>query len=205
MQLQEESIAELRKHREALERAVARGSSGKWALRLWSKFIRCRDGGGCINCGSLKRVQAHHIVRKTLYPWGALETGNGISLCGDCHRKIHAQFNGRPDLALPLGAEQGDDQDEWSYLFGLLHDDARNRGIPEDEFYYFGDHMLRFFVKCQGYEAMLALVMSGRISRIRFAHEIWRSMPQQLYTNFITQLVQLNFPHVKRAQHEGIA
>ena len=187
------AIAEIRKHRDALARAIERGCSGRWMLRLWSKFIRCRDGGCCVNCGGFERVQAHHIIRKVLYPWGALETGNGISLCWDCHRKIHAQFNGRPDLALPLGAEQGDDQDEWAYLFGLLNDDACSRGLPADEFYYVEDHMLKFFVRCQGYEELLELVAEGSITRIRCAHEIWRAMPEQFYANFVSELIRLNF------------
>jgi hypothetical protein len=186
-------IAEIRKQRDALARGRERGVSEKWALRLWSKFIRCRDGGACVSCGNLERVQAHHIVRKVLYPWGALETGNGISLCWGCHRKIHAQFNRRPDLGLPLGAEQGDDQDEWAYLFGLLLDDARSRGLPQDEFYYLGDQMLHLFVRFQGYKELLDAVAKGAMTRIRFAHEIWRPMPEAFYTNFASELLRLNF------------
>ena len=58
----------------------------------------------------------------------AFETGNGITLCRECHGRVHAEFNGRPDLNLPLGAEQGDDQGEWAFLFGLLRNDAIRRG-----------------------------------------------------------------------------
>lgn len=192
------AIADIRKHRDSLVRAIARGRSDKWVLRLWSRFIRRRDGGCCINCRSPKRVQAHHVVRKALYPWGAFETGNGISLCWDCHRKIHAQFNARPDFTLPIGAEEGDDQDEWAYLFGLLHEDACTRGLPEDEFYYIGDHMLMFFVRCQGYEELLELVAEGTMTRIRCAHEIWRTMPEAFYTNFVSELVLANLSSQKR-------
>jgi len=181
--------SELYKLRDALRKAVERDRSRKWQLCLWSKFIRARDGGCCVNCGSTQRVQAHHIVRKVLYAQGALETGNGISLCWPCHKQIHAQFNRRPNLSLPLGAEQGDDQDEWSYLFGLLNDDALKRGLPEDEFYYLSDHMLIFFVRGQGYERLLELVADGSLSRIRFAHEIWRNMPESFYSKFMSELV----------------
>jgi len=62
---------------------------------------------------------------------------------------VHAEFNRRPDLSVPLDAEKGDDQDEWAYLFGRLLDDAKNRGLDQDEFYFIDDHMLRFFVKVQ--------------------------------------------------------
>lgn len=185
-------ITEIQRRRDSLTRAIARGRSSKWTLRLWSQFIRCRDKYCCINCSSPDRVQAHHVVRKSLYPWGAFETGNGISLCANCHKKIHAEFNGRPDISLPIGAEQGDDQDEWAYLFGLLHDDASTRGLPADEFYFIGNHMLMFFIRCQGYEELLELVEEGAITRIRCAHEIWRSMPETFYTNLASELFQLN-------------
>ncbi|MGY0794102.1 HNH endonuclease [Azospirillum argentinense] len=147
-------------------------------------------------CESHERIQAHHIIRKTLYPWGALELGNGITLCPECHRRVHAEFNGRPDLSLPLGAEQGDDQGEWAFLFGLLLDDAGRRGLPEDEFYYIDDHMLEFSVGFQGYDDLRESVRQGDMSRIRFAHEIWRAMPETFYTNFASELIRLNFGEV---------
>ncbi|WP_293194618.1 HNH endonuclease [Ottowia sp.] len=182
----------IQKHRLVLATAIARNRSRTWILRSWSRFIKARDLFRCVCCESPRRIQAHHIIRKTLYPWGVFEIGNGITLCHECHRRVHAEFNGRPDLTLPLGAEQGDDQDEWSFLFGLLRDDAVQRGLDEDEFYHLGDHMLRFFVRCQGYDALHEWVMHGEMSRIRFAHEIWRSMPEAWYTNFGSQVVRLN-------------
>ncbi|MCE8027699.1 HNH endonuclease [Halomonas daqingensis] len=192
------TISELYKLRGSLNRAIERDRSKKWQLSLWSKFVRFRDGGCCVNCGSAQRVQAHHIIRKVLYPHGALETGNGISLCWPCHKQIHAEFNRRPNLSLPLGAEQGDDQDEWSYLFGLLKDDAQKRGLTQDEFYHLNDQMLAFFVSVQGYEQLLELVVEGTMSRIRFAHEVWRIMPEPFYSNFISEFVRLNISSIGR-------
>lgn len=192
------TVSELYKIRGDLNKAIERNRSKKWQLSLWSKLVRSRDGGCCVNCGSAQRVQAHHIVRKVLYPPGALETGNGISLCWPCHKHIHAEFNRRPNLSIPLGAEQGDDQDEWSYLFGLLKDDAHKRGLPEDDFYYLNDRMLIFFVRVQGYEKLLESVVEGSMSRIRFAHEVWRSMPESFYSDFVSELVRLNLPLIRR-------
>lgn len=154
-------LLDIRRSKQALTVAIERNRSEKWILRLWSRFIKIRDGYRCVCCESKEKVQAHHIVRKTLYPWGAFEIGNGISLCHVCHGRVHAQFNGRPDWLLPLGAEQGDDQDEWAFLFGLLLDDARSRSLDQDEFYYVGDHMLKFFMQCQGYEDLYELVAKG--------------------------------------------
>lgn len=187
-----EELAAIRARKHALVTAIERGRSGKWLLRLWSRFIKSRDAFRCLCCDSRERIQAHHIVRRTLYPWGALELGNGVTLCPECHKRVHAEFNGRPDLSLPLGAEQGDDQDEWAFLFGLLFEDAVRRGLPENEFYYLGDHMLEFSVACQGYDDLRRSVRRGDMSRIRFAHEIWRAMPETFHTNFVSELVRLN-------------
>lgn len=132
--------------RAALERAIAKGRSAGWLHRLWSHFVKTRDGGRCLNCGQERGIQAHHVMRRTLVPFAALELGNGISLCRQCHRLVHAEFNGRLDPALPMGAAQGDDQDEWSTLFGMLMDDATKRGLEHDELYFLSDELLRFSV-----------------------------------------------------------
>jgi uncharacterized protein YlaI len=182
----------IRARRLALAAAIAKNRSSKWILRLWSRYIKTRDLFKCVCCDSNRGIQAHHIIRKTLYPMGMYELGNGITLCHECHARVHAEFNGRPDLTLPLGAEQGDDQDEWAFLFGLLRDAAIQRSLCEDEFYYLGDHMLKFFVRCQGYEALHESVLRGEMSRIRFAHEIWRPMPEAWYSNFASEVVRLN-------------
>lgn len=139
----------------ALECAILNGRSPKWQLRLWGRLIKFRDGGRCLNCGDSNEIQAHHVMRRTLVPFAALDQGNGISLCRGCHHRVHAHFNGKPDPALPMGADQGDDQNEWSYLFGLLVDDAERRGLPQDECYFLSDALIRFSLDYQGYELPL--------------------------------------------------
>lgn len=180
----------IRQRKLVLTAAVERQCSPAWILRLWSRFIRERDSYRCVSCESVQGIQAHHIVRKTLYPWGAVETGNGITLCRECHARVHEKSNSRADLSLPLG--EGDDQDEWAFLFGLLLDDAKRRGLDQDEFYFLEDHMLKFFVNVQGYEQLHGMVTRGEISRIRFAHEIWRVMPEAWYKNFVAEVIRLN-------------
>lgn len=177
-----------RARKAALARAIERNRTEKWQLRLWSRFIKTRDAFRCLCCGSGNRIQAHHIMRRALYPPGALDPGNGITLCPECHWRVHAHFNGKPDLSLPIGAEQGDDQDEWSYLFGLLVDDAGLRRVPEDEFYHLGDHVIAFSEACQGYEDLCESVRRGGMSRIRFAHEIWGVMPEGFYAQLACQV-----------------
>lgn len=180
--------SEIVRHRAALEGATARGCSAGWLLRLWSRFVKTRDGGRCLNCEQEDGIQAHHVMRRTLVPFAALELGNGISLCRPCHRLVHARFNGRPDPALPMGAAQGDDQDEWSFLFGMLMDDATKRGLAHDELYFLSDELLRFSLAHQGYEPLLEAVADGELSRLRFMHEIWRAMPEHFYVDLASEL-----------------
>jgi 5-methylcytosine-specific restriction endonuclease McrA len=179
----EDSLDEVRRGASALSKAIDRQRSRGWQLRLWSKAIKMRDGFRCLCCDGTERIQAHHIIRKSLFPAAQLDLGNGITLCSECHARVHAEFNGRPDVRLPIGAEQGDDQDEWSFLFGVLVDDARRRGLPQEEFYSLSDEMITFSLECQGYPEMLEALHSGTISRVRFAHEIWRAMPDYFYAH----------------------
>lgn len=178
--------ADLAKSKATLEQAINRCRSVKWQLRLWSRFIKMRDGYRCLCCGSGDNIQSHHIVRRARFPVAALDTGNGITLCRSCHALVHAEFNRKPNPALPMSAAQGDDQDEWSYLFGLLVDDANDRGFVHDDLYFVSDALRDFSADCQGYVSLRDALASGEISRVRFMHEIWRAMPKQYYGDLAT-------------------
>ena len=181
-------LTAIRLRKRALLSAIERHRSDRWLLRLWSRFIKTRDAFRCLCCDSVDRIQAHHIMRRSFFPPSALDLGNGITLCPECHQRVHAEFNRKPDLSLPIGAEQGDDQDEWSFLFGLLYDDAVERGLPQNEFYDLSEPMMRLSLACQGYRELYESVIRGEMSRIRFAHEIWRPMPQGFYTRVASAL-----------------
>lgn len=174
--------------KDKLKYALSKGRSEPWCLSLWSKFIRSRDAYRCVNCKSEKQVQAHHIFRKTIYAAGRFELGNGITLCRTCHGKIHSTFNGKPLPGEPLNARGGDDQDEMAFLYGLLVDDANERRLDHDEYYFISDDMLAFFNNWQKHDALLK---STNISRLRKAHELWRNMPLPWYENLANELCNL--------------
>ena len=157
-------------------------------MTLWSRFIRSRDGGVCLVCGECEAVEAHHVFRKTVYPAGKFELGNGVSLCRSCHWKLHTQFNGKPKVGEPLNERGGDDQDEMAFLYGLLADDADERGLDHDRFYFISDEMLIFFNQWQGHDEFVRV--SCR-SRIRTAHEIWRNMPSGWYEYQAHEIAQI--------------
>lgn len=59
----------------------------------WRKAVYSRDVFTCKECGSKKRLNAHHIK-----PWHThsdlrFTVSNGITLCGDCHAKKHPHLN----------------------------------------------------------------------------------------------------------------
>ena len=183
-------INEVDRARAKLEAAITNGRSHASCLQLWSEFVRVRDGR-CLNCDSMMAIQAHHVFRKVVHPSGSLESGNGITLCLRCHKEIHSTFNRRPIPGTPLNAQGGDDQDEMSFLFGLLMDDANARRMDHNRYYYISDEMLQMFVKYQGYAEYFESMQRGNISRLRAAHEIWRGMPDEWYRNIASDFGEI--------------
>lgn len=169
--------------------AVKQGRSDSWCLRLWSRFIRARDGYQCVVCYSINRIHAHHIFRRSLYPLGWFQPGNGVTLCHECHELQHSTFNGRPDMSMPVDAEGGDNLDEAFIYLDCLVRSADARGLNHDEFYYIDDHMLFFFMRLQSCEHMHKFFKCGGYSRLRIAHEIWRASPPSM----LSALIGANF------------
>lgn len=188
------ALHQLRQARRKIDFAISHGRSERWILTLWSRFIRLRDARRCVMCGSTRGTQAHHIWRKVTYPKGRFELGNGITLCTECHAEPHAKFNGQPNLQQPFDAEGGDDQERMAGMWAALMDDADQRGLNHDEFYFIGDQMLQFFIGVQGYEHLYWAVQRREISRLQMAREIWRDMPEVFYENFFSELIRLNLP-----------
>jgi hypothetical protein len=136
-----------------LHAAVARGLPRNRCLRRWSEFVRERDGHRCVDCHSHQHLSAHHICRKSFIPGAQFQTGNGITLCSTCHREMHRGFNGRPDLSLPVDGQGGEKLALMERLYSILTDDAIERGLMREEFYFLSDDLLRLFKRMQGYVA----------------------------------------------------
>jgi hypothetical protein len=136
-----------------LHAALADGLSRERCLRRWSEFVRERDGQRCVDCHSRRRLSAHHICRKSFIVDTQFQTGNGITLCNPCHRGLHRGFNARPDLSLPVDAQGGEKLAGMERLYSILTDDAVERGLMRDDFYFLSDELLGSFKRMQGYDA----------------------------------------------------
>lgn len=134
-----------------LNMSLAQGLPRNRCLRRWSEFIRERDGYRCVDCHSRRHLSAHHISRKSFLAKAQFQTGNGITLCSTCHREMHRGFNRRPDLALPVDAQGGEKLASMERLFSILTDDAVERGLMREEFYFLSDELLASFKRMQGY------------------------------------------------------
>lgn len=104
-----------------------------------------------MDCHSPSRLSAHHICRKSLLMAAQFQTGNGITLCGSCHREVHQGFNARPDLEQPVDSQGGEKLYRMERLYSILTDDAVERGLMRKEFYFLSDEVLTCFKRMQGY------------------------------------------------------
>jgi len=170
-------VADIRRSLRLLENAIRKGCSRRWTLRLWSRFIRLRDNYRCVYCDSTDGINSHHIFRRTVLRRAEFQTGNGITLCSECHAKVHAEFNGAPLPGEPFNLRGGDDQDYIASLFHALERDGRARGLLSDEFYYLSDEVLTAFKSAQGFPLDLILDMP----RVAQAHLLWQLSPVGFY------------------------
>lgn len=73
----------------SLERERARLSP---QLKQWRIAVYTRDAHTCQNCGEGGRyINAHHIKPWADYPDLRFDVSNGITLCEDCHGKVHGK------------------------------------------------------------------------------------------------------------------
>lgn len=170
------SIGEIESALKRLERAVAGYRKNDYCLKLWSQFIRLRDGNRCVACHASKGLSAHHIVRKSLFSEARYQTGNGITLCNPWHSEPHKTFNAKPDLGLPMDAQRGEKLDLATELFHLLLYDARDRGMLRDDFYYLSEKILQKFKFAQGIDPRLQFP-GGPVEQV---YLIWRQTPRQM-------------------------
>jgi hypothetical protein len=60
-------------------------------LKEWRKLVFKRDNYTCQHCNSKKYIQAHHIIEWAKDESKRFEVSNGLTLCVDCHGKVHGR------------------------------------------------------------------------------------------------------------------
>lgn len=56
----------------------------------WRSLVYQRDNWACQNCGKVgHNLNAHHIKEFYKFPKLRFAVSNGITLCEDCHKKVH--------------------------------------------------------------------------------------------------------------------
>lgn len=57
--------------------------------KIWKEQLVCKAQGKCEDCGSEKRLHAHHIKCFYKFPELRFSLENGKILCQSCHSKLH--------------------------------------------------------------------------------------------------------------------
>lgn len=83
-------------------------------LRKWSEDIRARDHHHCAVCGTIYKLQAHHILPRAKYPEFELEMENGITLCAKNHKYDKLSAHGNPIWFADWLHEHKPDQHKWA-------------------------------------------------------------------------------------------
>jgi hypothetical protein len=166
-------IHQIHDARARLVRALQRGKSNLACLRLWSTFVRLRDGNSCVHCECKQNLAAHHIFRKSFLTKAQFEPGNGITLCRKCHKELHCGFNGRPNMTLPMDAQGGEKAEDISIMLEMLIIKSRQHPSLTEEWYYLSDSTLATIGLLQGLDVTTRL----DVSRVEHAYIVWNQAP----------------------------
>ena len=108
-------------------------------------------------------------------------TGNGITLCKNCHKKTHENFNGKPDITKLMDEQGGEKIELITTLFGALSKSANLKENYCEDFYYLSDLVLCKFKLFQGH----APTLDFPGNRIDQAYLIWNCSPISMVNSIL--------------------
>jgi 5-methylcytosine-specific restriction endonuclease McrA len=71
--------------------------------KLWKRILD-RDGWRCQHCGDPKNLQVHHIQSRSSL--GSDEEANLITLCANCHARLHGRIPGDNRVQICLSSRE---------------------------------------------------------------------------------------------------
>jgi len=71
----------------------------------WANIVKARDNHTCQICGSKNNLTAHHIEPVICDPVQSLDIDNGITLCSNCHKRVHSEDGCRYSDLRKIGVE----------------------------------------------------------------------------------------------------
>ena len=93
----------------------------------WAESVKKSFDNTCCYCGKNTRIEAHHIIPKSINP--ALENNieNGIALCHECHLKAHGgTFN-------PFGASMTLSHSQCAPVIDFVSSLRAEMGLSEED------------------------------------------------------------------------
>ena len=108
-------------------------------------------GSVCVNCGSDRDVEYHHIV--PLSNGGSIRAGNVVALCSICHLKAHGKLKYRNvwsrDKEIALKKPDGADADIANFLQGAMSkgDICRKWGLGQETTLHRIDFFRKYLVQ----------------------------------------------------------
>ncbi len=68
---------------------IKRGIRHSKEYAQWRRVVLKRDGNICRNCSKPNSRHAHHVKPFKEYPESMFNLENGLTMCNECHKKIH--------------------------------------------------------------------------------------------------------------------
>jgi len=125
-------------------KAPSKSDLMKRADVIWAKIVKLRAGNKCVLCGSVDRLEAHHMITKGSCAFLRYSLENGVCNCGRCHFRFHNQ----------------DSQGHWEYL--LTH-------RPKD-YYFLKENKHKVCEKRNiGYYRDIILWLTGQLEELEAA------------------------------------
>lgn len=114
------------------------------------------------------------------------QTGNGITLCTNCHKLVHKGYNGKPDLQQPMDAQGGEKIEFLAELFIILATASNQNNDAIEDYYFLSDQVLLKFKYLQDFPPQHKF--EG--TRIEQAANIWRPSPPSI----VAAIIRANLP-----------